>query len=313
LLLFAAVSVLAPVVAAVALAYDLVRLAAGHSRFVALRLAVIGWVYLAAEVAGITALGAVWLASGAGRARRFLLGWTYAIQRWWAGTLFFVIRTLFRLEIEVEGGEVLVPGPIHVFMRHASIIDNLLPSVLITAPHGIKLRYVLKKELLADPALDIAGSRLPNYFVDRATGGEAEVAAVGALGSGLGSDEGVLIYPEGTRFTPERRRRALARLEARDPQLAARAEQWTGVLPPRSGGPLALLDADPPADVVIAAHSGLDGFSHIRDILDGGLVGSTVRIRFRRFPIESIPRDRDGRVGWLYERWAEIDDWMGGS
>ena len=312
-LLFAATSVLAPVVVAAALAFDLFRLATGHGRFVALRLAVIGWVYLAAEVVGILALAAVWLASGAGGARTLLLGGTYAIQRWWAGTLFGVIRTLFRLEIRVEGDEVLEPGPIHLFMRHASIIDNLLPNVLVTAPHGIKLRYVLKKELLVDPALDIAGSRLPNYFVDRSTGGEAEVAAIGALGMGLGVDEGVLIYPEGTRFTPERRRRALERLQARDPQLATRAEQLTRVLPPRPGGPLALLDADPPADVVVAAHSGLDGFSHIRNILDGGLVGSTVRIRFQRFPIDFIPRDRDGRVSWLYDRWTEVDEWIGGS
>ncbi|MBT8192713.1 MAG: 1-acyl-sn-glycerol-3-phosphate acyltransferase [Acidimicrobiia bacterium] len=308
--LFIAITLLFPVLAALALAFDLIRLVTGHSRFVAIRLTIVGWVYLAAEVVGIAALAVVWLATGGGRMRRPFTGGTYAIQRWWAETLFSVIRRLFGLRVEVEGSEVLAPGPIHVFMRHASIIDNLLPSALITAPHRIKLRYVLKRELLSDPALDIAGSRLPNYFVDRAGGGASEVASVQELGMGLGSDEGVLIYPEGTRFTPERREQALARLEEKDPGWIGRARQLTTVLPPRPGGPLALLDVTPPADVVIAAHVGLDGFSHIRKILDGGLVGGTIRVRFQRYAFDSIPTEQQGRVAWLYDRWAEVDAWI---
>ena len=195
-------------------------------------------------------------------------------------------------------------------MRHTSIIDNLLPGVLISRPFGLKLRYVLKRELLSDPALDIAGNRLPNYFVDRSVGGDAEVAAVGALGMGLAGDEGVLIYPEGTRFTAERRERALARLEGQ-PDLLERARQLRNVLPPRPRGPLALLDAEPPADVVVVAHSGLDGFSHISNILDGGLVGSTIRVRFERFPIGDIPTAVADRVAWLYDRWEAVDGWIG--
>lgn len=308
--LFLVATLLFPLLVLVALVFDLFRLATGHGRFVALRLSAIGWVYLAAEVLGIVALGVLWLAAGGGRARRLFIGGTYAIQRWWAETLFSVIRTLFKLRVEVEGDEVLTPGPIHVFMRHASIIDNLLPSALITSPHGIRLRYVLKRELLSDPALDIAGSRLPNYFVDRAAGGASEVAAIGELGMGLGTDEGTLIYPEGTRFTSERRERALARLEEKEPELLQRARGLEAVLPPRPGGPLRLLDAQPAADVVIAAHVGLDGFSHIRNILDGRLVGGTVRVRFQRFPVDTIPADSESRVAWLYDRWEEVDAWI---
>lgn len=303
------VTVLLPALFVLAGLFDLARVTTGRWQFVALRLVLFGWVFLAAEVVGILALGFVWLGTAGGRARRPFIAGTYAIQRRWAGTLFSVVRTLFGLQLEVEGDEVLTPGPILVFMRHASIIDNLLPSALITIPHGIKLRYVLKRELLSDPALDIAGSRLPNYFVDRTIGGAAEVAAVGRLGMGLGADEGVLIYPEGTRFTPERRQRALSRIED-NPPLHARASALTEVLPPRPGGPLALLDVQPPADVIIAAHSGLGGFSHILNILDGGLVGSTIRVRFRRFAVASIPTGEDERIDWLYDRWAEIDDWI---
>ena len=306
----AATTVLLPLILLAAGVYDLFRFATGKRRFVAVRLVVIGWVYLASEAAGILALGLVWLLSGGGRLRASYLRATYGIQRWWTRTLFRTIRTMFQLRVEVEGSEDVTPGPIHVFMRHASIIDNLLPGVLIAAPHGLKLRYVLKRELLSDAALDIAGNRLPNYFVDRSAGGDAEVAAIGALGMGLGSDEGVLIYPEGTRFTVERRERALARLEGQ-PDLLGRARRLNNVLPPRPRGPLALLDAVPPADVVVVAHWGLDGFSHIANILDGGLVGSTIRVRFERFPIDDIPTDTADRVEWLYDRWEEVDAWIG--
>lgn len=308
--LLAASTLLMPLLLAAAAAYDVLRFATGKRRFVALRLVVIGWVYLASEAAGILALGFVWVATGGGRLRSPYISATYAIQRWWTGTLFRTIRTMFQLRLEVEGSDLVTPGPIHVFMRHASIIDNLLPGVLISRPFGLKLRYVLKRELLSDPALDIAGNRLPNYFVDRSVGGDAEVAAVGALGMGLAVDEGVLIYPEGTRFTTERRERALARLEGQ-PDLLERARHLRNVLPPRPRGPLALLDAEPAADVVVVAHSGLDGFSHISNILDGGLVGSTIRVRFERFPIGDIPTAVGDRVAWLYDRWEEVDAWIG--
>ncbi|MGI9647196.1 MAG: 1-acyl-sn-glycerol-3-phosphate acyltransferase [Acidimicrobiia bacterium] len=309
---FVGVSLLFPVLILGSFLFDVVRLAIGHRRFMALRLVVVGWVYLAAETVGIAALGLVWIASVGGRQESVLLGGSYAIQRRWAGTLFAVVRVLFALRFEVEGAEVLTPGPIHVFMRHASIIDNLLPSVLISAPHGFRLRYVLKRELLFDPALDIAGSRLPNHFVDRSTGGPAEATAIGALGSGLGADEGTLIYPEGTRFTEERRQRALARLE-NDQAALARAGEFENVLPPRISGPLALLDVDPAADVVIAAHKGLDGFSHVRDILGGGLIGSVVSVRFQRFSAAGIPDSPELRREWLYDRWGEVDRWIAGA
>ena len=64
---------------------------------------------------------------------------------------------------------------------------------------------------------------------------------------------------------------------------------------------------------MIAAHTGLDGFSHIRQILGGGLVGSSIRVRFRRFSHREIPTDPAARAEWLYDRWAEVDAWIGDS
>jgi 1-acyl-sn-glycerol-3-phosphate acyltransferase len=84
-----------------------------------------------------------------------------------------------------------------VLMRHASLADSLLPAVLL-GTRGLRLRYVLKRELLWDPCLDVVGQRLPNAFIRRGSGeSDAEIDAIRALGRDLGDDEGVLIYPEG--------------------------------------------------------------------------------------------------------------------
>ena len=60
-------------------------------------------------------------------------------------------RSLMGLTVSVEGDDVVAPGPVIVLVRHASIVDNLLPSVFVARAHRIRLRYVLKRELLADP------------------------------------------------------------------------------------------------------------------------------------------------------------------
>ena len=67
--------------------------------------------------------------------------------------------------------------------------------------------------------MDLVGQRLPNVFVRRGSGRPArEAALVASLAEGLGPRDGVVIYPEGTRFTPAKRARALARLaEQNDP------------------------------------------------------------------------------------------------
>jgi 1-acyl-sn-glycerol-3-phosphate acyltransferase len=173
----------------------------------------------------------------------------------------------------------------------------------------IRLRYVLKRELLWDPALDVAGNVLPNCFLDRrSTDAAAEVERVRALGVGLGERDGVLIYPEGTRFTPEKRERALEVLRRRFPHLVERAEALRGVLAPRQAGVLALLEAG--TDVVVCAHVGLDGLSHVKRVWRGGLVGVTVRVAFWRIPAGEIPAGEEARIDWLFAQWRRVDDWV---
>ena len=97
--------------------------------------------------------------------------------------------------------------------------------------------------------------------------------------------ESVLIFPEGTRFSPEKRRRALEKLASEDPSLAEAAGDLTHVLPPKPGGVLALFDALPGVDCVVLAHSGLERFSKIQYIAD--------YLKTKRQEIESWNKDHN--------------------
>jgi 1-acyl-sn-glycerol-3-phosphate acyltransferase len=127
----------------------------------------------------------------------------------------------------------------------------------------------------------------------------------------LGRGDGILIYPEGTRCTAAKLERAKEIIAERQPELAPLAARLRHVLPPRLGGTVALLDAARDADVVIFGHVGLDGFEYVSDIWSGGLVGTTVRLKFWRYPAADVPTDRDALIVWLYDRWQELDDWVG--
>ena len=145
-----------------------------------------------------------------------------------------------------------------ILIRHASIIDNALPDAVIGHAHGLGLRFVIKRELQMIPTIDIGGRWVPTNFVRRASTDTAgEVARLRRLAHDLGEGEGILIYPEGTRHTPEKLARAQALIAERQPEIAPLANRLRNVLPPRLGGPLALLEESRGADVVVCGHVGL--------------------------------------------------------
>jgi 1-acyl-sn-glycerol-3-phosphate acyltransferase len=267
--------------------------------------------YLTCEVAGIVASFATWLIAGVIGGRRYL-HWNFRLECWWASTLFAGAQRIFSMRLEVEGADVVTRGPFILFLRHASIGDTLLAAITISAPHGIVLRYVLKEELLWDPCLDIVGNRLANYFVRRGSGdAEREIAAMRRLLEDLGPNEGILIYPEGTRFTEAKRQRILDRLARSGDETARRqAESLRHVLPPRLGGALGLLECNRGADVVVCAHVGFEGAGSFRDLLAGTLIGQLIRVSFRRIPFADIPTDTPRRIEWLWQQWKRIDDWI---
>ena len=299
----------APLWLSLAIVVDLVR----RSRSVALRSGAVVTVYLTCEVLGIVASGGLW-------AWKSLLPvdaerWTdihFRLEAWWGTTLFRAVVRLFGLRLEVEGDADLGRGPYLLLARHASTADTLLASALVSGPWGLRLRYVLKKELLWDPCLDIVGHRVPNVFVDRSSeDSAAEVRRVQELARDLGPRDGILIYPEGTRFTHAKRRRILDRFQRNgDAKMLEYARSLAFVLPPRPGGMLGLLEAAPEADIVVCAHTGFEGAASLAHIWKGALVHHVIRVQFRRIPRDEIPSGRDARTAWILEQWQRVDAWV---
>ena len=170
----------------------------------------------------------------------------------------------------------------------------------------------MKRELLWDPCLDIVGQRLPNAFVRRGqSGSAAEIERVRELARDLGPRDGVMLFPEGTRFTPRKRQQVLARLaESAEPKHVERGRALQHVLPPRLGGVLALLEEAPGVDVAFCVHTGFERLRTLNDLWSGELVGRTIEVEFWRIPAAQIPRERAARVDWLFDQWSRIDDWL---
>jgi 1-acyl-sn-glycerol-3-phosphate acyltransferase len=267
--------------------------------------------YLFAEVCGVAAAGLVWFLTLGG----LLLGaWRWFsvhawLQRMFTSAIFSGALRIFDMTLDVDGREHALPGPFLLFVRHSSTADTVLSASLIANPHKLLLRYVLKRELLWDPCLDIVGQRLPNAFIGR--GGESRAvqeARIRALAQDLDANSGVLIYPEGTRYSERKRGEGMQRLEAEGgPRLVEIAAQYKSVLPPRLIGPLALIQAAPEADVLFLEHVGFEGAVSFREFLSGGLVGTQIRARIRRIPAAQIPKE--SLDVWLFEQWLETDRW----
>ncbi len=310
-IVFVAVTLLSPLLFLGAAAVDGALWLRHRKPWMAVRLLAMLWWFLLGELYGLLGLLVIWVLSGGrdGARRRDRV---YRLKRRWLRSHLVGIRTLFGLRFEIEGLELAGPGPVLVMIRHASIIDNALPDAILGRAHGLGFRFVIKRELEILPTIDIGGRWVPTLFVRRGSGDtEGELERMRALTVNMSSRDGLLIYPEGTRCTMEKLARAKAIIAERQPELAPRAARLRNLLPPRLGGSIALLEAARDADVVIFGHVGLDGFEYISDIWAGGLVGTTVRLKFWRFPAAEVPSGRDELIAWLYDRWQELDDWIG--
>ena len=314
LLLFAALTILAPLLLAAAALVDAVLWARNRKPWMSVRLVALGWWFLFVELRGLLGVLGVWLAAGGpwGRDSATRRSRVYRLQVTWAAGHLAGLSRLCRVRFDVEGNELVAPGPVVVFSRHASIIDNGVPALLVSRPHGLDLRYVLKSELQALPTLDLGARWVPTCFVRRNSDDPArEIERVRTLAVGLdGERDGVLIYPEGTRFTPRKLAALQAEAEAAGPERAARVRGFRHVLPPRPGGPVATLEQAPHAAVVVCGHVGLDGFHDVRAVWRGGLIGTRVQVRFWRHEPADRPTDHDELVAWLFARWQALDDWI---
>jgi len=287
---------------------DLVR-----RRVVTLRCGAFLTAYFTCEAIGLAASALLWawgIVARPDRERWFAVH--FRLQDGWGSMVFGAIVRLFGLRLDVKSEADLARGPYLLLVRHASSADTLLASALVCRPHGIHLRYVLKREILWDPCIDVVGNRLPHVFIDRASDDSArEIERVATAARDLGPRDGLLIYPEGTRFSLAKQARIRKRLRrGGDAEAIAQAESLQSVLPPRPGGVLGALAAAPHVDVVICSHAGFEGTASIGQIWRGALVGRTVRVRFRRVRRADIPEGREDAFRWLRDEWRQVDAWV---
>ncbi len=263
--------------------------------------------FLLMEIAGLAALFAVFLLRPGLGARRYA-DCNFAIQTWWAGSLYALARRLFGLRLEVTGQDQARAAPHVLLPRHVSFGDTIFACVLISAPYGVRHRYVLKSALRWDPCIDVAGHRLGCCFVERGQGlGDVQSAAIAAACADLAPGEGVLIYPEGTRHTPAKRAQRLDQLRRRDPQALAEAEQLERVLYPHTSGAWAAFQGAGFPDALFMAHTGFEGSANFASLWRGDLRGACVRLRFWRVPAGEIPRELTAFRGWLVAQWQRMD------
>ena len=291
---------LVPIWIPVAVIVDLARF---RLRFPTARLLLfgLGWSWL--ESASVVLAFGLWLTG-----QRNNRNVHYRLQAWWAANVLGLLRATTGVRVAAEDVDQLSPGPAILLCRHASLADSLVSAWVVTSLAGLRPRYVLKRELLADPCLDIVGNRLPNHFLDRqAADSQVELDALTRLSTGMGSDDIAVIFPEGTRASPSKRERALAKLSERDPARAARLAGLQHLLPPRPAGSKALIDGAPDADIVIGWHIGFDGLDTFGGILRHlARKPPAVRFRVRRIPRSEVPSD-ETFTEWLDAIWLQAD------
>ena len=264
------------------------------------------WAWL--ETIGVTCSALLWVT---GQSKN--LPKHYALQRWWADRLLQALKATCGFSVEVENIDALKPGPVLMFARHASLADSLVSAYVVTTLAQMNPRYVLKRELLADPCLDVVGQRLPNHFLDRhATDSTPELQALEALVTNIDASTVGIIFPEGTRANQKKRTRALEKIAAIDQVRADRLHEMRHLLPPRPAGAAAMLRGCPSANVVFAWHVGFEGLDTFGGILRA--ISSRmppIRFHLRRVERSGIPSNSITDTGeltkWLDSEWMRMD------
>lgn len=308
--LFAALSVLvSPLLFSLALLVDL--FGSGRRKF--FRMTRLFVVFMACEVAGLTAAFALWIASGFGASIRspHFRRLHYRLLSWWLRNISREIQLAFGFTIDVPAHP-RIDGPVIVFSRHAGPGDSVFIAGVLLHDFDRSPRIVGKKELEFSPFFDVMGHRLPMRFI-RPHPERREVAldAVRDAASNLADRDAFVLFPEGGNFTPHRRDKVIASFERRGlTEDAEFARGLVNVLPPHPSGPIAAIEQTPNADVVFVAHTGTEDLISPSIIWQGIPFGRALHANYWHVDSDDIPATEDSRIAWLNAQWKLIDDWI---
>ena len=274
--------------------------------------------YFARELTTLVACGAAWLVAGAGALMRSgpIQALHWSLLRWFVGGIANgVIETLDIRVVQETGSEAAAAAlqgssPLIVLSRHAGPGDTILLIDRLLSHFCRRPSVVFKDALVLDPSIDLLAHRLPHAVLDVDDPQQCQ-AIIARTAARLGPRGLLLLFPEGGNFTPERRRKALRSLRRRGERSAAKAgERMQHVLPPRPTGTVAALQANPAADVVFAAHTGLGLAAYPRAIWRDLPVGGTLRTRLWLVARSEVPTDEHDIAAWLNDWWLRVDGWV---
>jgi 1-acyl-sn-glycerol-3-phosphate acyltransferase len=273
--------------------------------------------YLARELGGLIACGMLWVIAGFGmrirsqRSQRL----HFRLLRWYVHGLAARVLSLLDIDVDAQIPDDVAEAlrrdrPLLFFSRHAGPGDTLLLVDLLDTDFDRRPSVVFKDTLAIDPCVDLVGHRLPHAILDTSDRQECE-ARIKQVTANLDPRGVLVLFPEGGNVTGERRRRAMRRLwrKGRRKQAEA-ARQMTHVMPPQPTGALAALSANPDADVIFGAHTGLGLAAFPRELWKRTPIGQTLRERMWLAPADERPTDPEEQIDWLYDWWRQIDEWL---
>jgi predicted acylesterase/phospholipase RssA len=283
-----------------------------------LRAALYTLLWMQREVVVILACLGIWLRAATHMDAPRTRARHYALMRWFLRSARTTGERLLGVTVQIDddgtAGRVLRANdrPLIVLSRHSGPGDTLYLVDILLDRYGREPRVVMKEILKLDPCIDLAGSRVPNYFVPppaRRRDGSWE-AEISALAAGLGERGALLLFPEGGNFSQARRRRRLVALLRRGRRRdAERAVRMHHVIAPQPGGALTAVAAAPRASVILIAHDGLSGLE------GGGLmsrapIDQVFRVKLWFVDRSDIPAGDEARGQWLLDCWERVDRWV---
>lgn len=269
------------------------------------------WIYFFSEIFAIFASFPIYLLKSVFKiSNQKYIYINFFFQKYWALYLFKSLKYLFKLKISLQGEEIVKNGNFILISRHSSIADTLLGAVFVSYPNEIILRYVLKSELLWDPAIDIYGNRLKNIFINRKEiDFKKSQSDLENLMKDLNSKDGILIYPEGTRFTVNKRKKLIEKFTNNQNKLMLeKTTKLKNLLPPRMRGVKTLIQsATSKPDLVFCFHEGLDEIVKLKDLLFGRIYNKQITIKFWRISNEHVSKDDKSIDELIYKQWQIMD------
>ena len=214
------------------------------------------------------------------------------IDAWWFAS---VLGIEFDVEDPMDLLSTMGPSQSPVFIcNHQSWFDIFLLQTLVSS-RGPILKFVIKVELLWVPVLGWICLALNFPRLRRKVDAESrskDLRRVQAASLTLGKEPGgLLIFPEGTRFSAEKQ--------------ISRASPYRHLLPPKPGG-LTMIQKSMPAgtQVVDISIGYAPGDADCWRCMSG-LVGK-IQVRVHGLQMQEI----DEPVVWLNERWSTKDLWL---